>query len=392
MSTNATTQFLQTLGQALAAYALYGEGHPMRASVSERAHRTLLSVLEDRGALRVSFLGPTVIVGTRVMQELRGWEWCTRFASAGVGRLEIDLVPATTLADMELLLSELQQRLQPGADVTSTVALRSFRFGPIAVATGSDEHTAAADALLDSLAVRSMAEELSAVRWIHDEITAGRDMPLAEVEAVVHSLAMAVHHERQLLLPLLDIDHLDEYRTAHSCNVAILSLALGEQIGLSASDARAIGSAALLYDIGMTRVPAELRAAARALTPEEMTRMQAHTVEGARLLSARSPSDSLAITVAYEHHLWDNGQGGYPHLQWPRRAHLASRIVHICDVYDAMCTPRPYRAASTRVQAIAWLRERSYVEFDAELVQAFVTLLERAAESRSVVEADVVSA
>ena len=67
-----------------------------------------------------------------------------QLASAGIGRLEIDLVPATTPADMELLLSELQQRLQPGADVTSTVALRSFRFGPIAVATGPDEPTAAA--------------------------------------------------------------------------------------------------------------------------------------------------------------------------------------------------------------------------------------------------------
>jgi hypothetical protein len=49
VSTNATTQFLQTLGQALAAYALYGEGHPMRASVSERASHAAVRT-EDRGA------------------------------------------------------------------------------------------------------------------------------------------------------------------------------------------------------------------------------------------------------------------------------------------------------------------------------------------------------
>ena len=204
-------------------------------------------------------------------------------------------------------------------------------------------------------------------------------MPMAEVEAVVHSLAMAIHREQHIVLPLLDIRSHDEYTTAHSCNVAMLAMGLADQLGLSPTDARTIGSAALLHDIGKVKVPTEILVKAGELTPAEMAIMRTYPVEGARILSTRARGHALAATVAYEHHIWENGAGGYPLLKWPRRCHFASRLVHVCDLYDSLSTRRPYRDAWSQARIISFLKERSGIEVDGEIVDAFVALLGRSA-------------
>lgn len=379
---NPTALFLNTLGQALANQSLYAPGHPMRATARARVHGALTQVLRNCGGVRISFLDGSIIVGTRALPELRGWEWASRLAAAGMQRLEIDALPVPTLADVDVMINELHQRLAPNADPSATVAVRGFRFGPLGVEI-PDEFDGVVGDLLEAISQLPMTEEASAVRWIHDRVAEGSDMPMAEVEAVVHSLAMAIHREQHIVLPLLDIKSHDEYTTTHSCNVAMLAMGLADQLGLSPVDARAIGSAALLHDIGKVKVPSEILVKAGELTPSEMAIMRTYPVEGARILSTRARGHALAATVAYEHHIWENGAGGYPLLKWPRRCHFASRLVHVCDLYDSLSTRRPYRDAWSQPRVIAFLRERSGIEVDGEIVDAFVAMLSRSAESRS---------
>lgn len=380
---NPLVQFLTTLGQALATQSLYGDGHPVRLAARDRVFAILQRLLTDRGTLRLSFLDGSVVVGSRVLAELKGWEWGERLAQAGVQRLEIDSVPVVQPDDVELLLAELHTRLvSPGAPAVA-VAMRGFRFGPLGVAGGEDVHERAATELFDAMAQLPMTEESSAVRWIHDEIATGGRIPMAEVEAVVHSLAMAMHREQHLVMPLLDIKTYDQYTTVHSCNVAMLSIGLAEQLGLPARDAHAIGTAALLHDIGKVRVPAEVLVKPGRLTAAEVALMRTHPVEGARILGQRGRGNGLAVAVAYEHHLWDNGRGGYPQLRWPRRSHYASRLVHVCDLYDALSTRRPYRDACTPDRALTVLRDAAGVEVDAEMVEAFSRMLSHSEVSRT---------
>ena len=91
------------------------------------------------------------------------------------------------------------------------------------------------------------------------------------------------------------------------------------------------------------------------------------------ILEGEEPLD-LAAAVAYEHHLRIDG-GGYPVLHYPRQAHRASRLVHVCDVYDALRTRRPYREAWSSSEALAYIRERAGSEFDPEAVDAFVDMM-----------------
>jgi HD-GYP domain-containing protein (c-di-GMP phosphodiesterase class II) len=106
-------------------------------------------------------------------------------------------------------------------------------------------------------------------------------------------------------------------------------------------------------------------------------------VEGARILSARGQGNALAATVAYEHHIWENGEKGYPLMSFTRRCHYASRLVHVCDVYDALSTRRPYRDAWPREKALGLLAEQAGTEMDPHMVRAFLSLSEKANETRT---------
>jgi putative nucleotidyltransferase with HDIG domain len=188
------------------------------------------------------------------------------------------------------------------------------------------------------------------------------------------------------VLPLLQIRRYDEYTTTHSLNVCVLSMALAEWVGMGARDVRAFGTAGLLHDIGKTRIPTEILNKAGRLEPSEREIMNRHPAEGAKIIIETEEKLDLAAVVAYEHHIMVNG-GGYPKFDYPRECHQASKLVHVCDVYDALRTNRPYRAAWAAPKVLSYLEERSGTEFDPEATRAFVKMMAEWEPQLAVMEA-----
>ena len=102
------------------------------------------------------------------------------------------------------------------------------------------------------------------------------------------------------------------------------------------------------------------------LTDEEWTIMRRHPSDGARIIYESDRQLDLASAVAYEHHIMING-GGYPSRHFRRDCHKASRLVHICDVYDALRTRRPYREAWDSERVLANIQSGAGPDFDHEL-------------------------
>ena len=197
---------------------------------------------------------------------------------------------------------------------------------------------------------------------------------MAEVEAVVGSLAIAMHREQKLLLPLVALKDFDQYTTTHACNVAVLSMGLAEAMGCSRAEIRSFGAAGLLHAIGKVRVPKEILTKPGRLTPEEMVVIATHPEEGARILLEKHKGMQMATVVAYEHHVCIDGHG-YPRFQWSRGCHFASRLVHVCDIYDALSTNRPYRKPWTSEQTLHYIEEKAGTEVDPAICSAFANMV-----------------
>jgi putative nucleotidyltransferase with HDIG domain len=364
-------RFLNAFAQSLAAMALYRSGHPARERTVDAAYQHLHDLQADTPHPLFTFLGDEVVFGQTPLRELKAWDWGKRLAQAGIQRLEFDA--QVSREDFEGFLEEVLARLTLSAISTEARQMRrsSIKFGAVGL---KGETELAAEPLQTATIAFSLGEEVETLRWLQGEVQNTGAVPLAEAEAVVRSLAVAMHGGRQIMLPLLQLKEFDQYTTTHSMNVAVLSMALAEFLGLSATDVRSFGIAGLLHDIGKVKIPLEVLTKPGKLTDDERTLMNEHPVAGARMLLEVDEELDLAVVVAYEHHIMING-GGYPVLHYARDCHHASKLVHVCDVYDALRTRRPYREAWTFEKTLGYLQERSGLEFDPELCAAFIRMM-----------------
>ena len=365
-------RFLTGFAQALAAMTLYRDGHPARERSVDAAYQELHDLQADTARPLFTFLGDEVVYGRLPLRELKEWDWGRRLAEAGIQRLEFE--DQVSRDDFEGFLDEVLARITLSMiDTSEARQMRrtSIRFGAVGL-RGEAEH--AAEPLPTATISFSLGEEADTLRWLQREVQTTGAVPLVEAEAVVRSLAVAMHGGRQIVLPLLQLKEFDQYTTTHSMNVSVLSMALAEFQGLGARDVRAFGIAGLLHDIGKTKIPIEVLTKPGKLTEQERALMNEHPAAGARLLLDTEEELDLAIVVAYEHHIMING-GGYPALAYPRECHHASRLVHVCDVYDALRTRRPYRDAWEFEKVLAYLNERAGLEFDAALVATFTRMM-----------------
>jgi putative nucleotidyltransferase with HDIG domain len=364
-------RFLNAFAQALAAMALYRTSHPARERAVDVAYQHVHDLQAETPHPLFTFLGDEVVFGQLPLRELKAWDWGKRLAQAGIQRLEFE--DQVSREDFEGFLEEVLARLTLSAISTDARQMRrsSIRFGPVGL---KGESESAPEPLPTATIAFSLGEEVETLRWLQGEVQTTGAVPLAEAEAVVRSLAVAMHGGRQVMLPLLQLKEFDQYTTTHSMNVAVLSMALAEFLGLSAADVRGFGIAGLLHDIGKVKIPLEVLTKPGRLTDDERALMNEHPAAGARMLLEAEEDLDLAVVVAYEHHIMING-GGYPTLHYARDCHHASKLVHVCDVYDALRTRRPYREAWSLEKTLGYLDERRGLEFDPELGAAFIRMM-----------------
>jgi putative nucleotidyltransferase with HDIG domain len=372
-------EFLHGLARAVAALGLYRDGHPARGRAVDRAYDQLQRLLADRDSLLFTFLADEVICGTEPLRELGAWDWGIRLAACGMQRIEFDA--DATRDDFEALLEQLTARLSltaAGSAEQRHTGSSRIRFGGVGLLDAPADHTAP-PAPVTGWQSFPLQQEADTLRWLHDEVQDAQQLHLAEAEAVVRSLAVAIRGE-DMLIPLLRLKNFDEYTTTHAINVAVLSMALTEHLGLGPRDVRTFGVAGLLHDIGKVSIPREILVKPGKLTDAERAVMNGHTVEGARIIIRHNAQLDLAAVVAYEHHIMIDG-GGYPALRFRRDCHYASRIVHVCDVYDALRTKRPYRDAWDAERVLSYLDDRAGSEFDPIIAREFIRMM-RALEGR----------
>jgi putative nucleotidyltransferase with HDIG domain len=366
--------FLHSLGQVLAVMGLYPDGHPSRERAIESAFHSLDGLSDASGKPSFTFLDGEVVYGRDPMRDFKDWDWGIRLASAGIERIEVERKMSRD--EFDGFLQEIYARVtlsSPGTGENRQMRSLGVRFGSVGIHGLSPQVATAAPPTLATLSL-SLGEEVETLRWLQGEVQSERGIPLIEAEAVVRSLSVAMHADRRTVLPLLQLKEFDQYTTTHSLNVSVLAMGLAESVGLRSQEVRAFGVAGLLHDIGKIRIPIDVLTKPGKLSAEEFALIKKHPVDGAQMIMQSDEDLDLAAIVAYEHHMMLDG-GGYPTTYYRRDSALASRLVHVCDVFDALRTRRPYRDAWESEKVFAYLLERAGTEFDPTLVQSFVDMM-----------------
>lgn len=155
---------------------------------------------------------------------------------------------------------------------------------------------------------------------------------------------------------------------AHCRRVARYAAGTARRMCLSREQVALMRRAAALHDIGKFETPAAIINKPAPLTPEEMALVEQHSPAGARLV-ARLGDEVLAAIVRHHHERFDGA--GYPDGLAGKAIPLGARIVAVADTFDAVTSPRPYRAPIRHREALALLEAEAGTQLDPDVVGAF---------------------
>jgi hypothetical protein len=198
---------------------------------------------------------------------------------------------------------------------------------------------------------------------------------------------------RALMERLADKDTSTE---EHTRRVATLAVELGERLGLSPRRLRSLAIGGLLHDMGKLSVPTSILQKPGPLDDDEFAQIKLHPERGRELLAELGGFDANVKRLVLDHHERLDGSG-YPRGLTEAQMDLSTRILAVCDVYDALVSPRVYRAAWTTAQALAHLRDEAGTAFDEKCVEALEAVVtgsvpERVRELTAAVASPVPSA
>jgi HD-GYP domain-containing protein (c-di-GMP phosphodiesterase class II) len=160
----------------------------------------------------------------------------------------------------------------------------------------------------------------------------------------------------------------------HTRRVAALAVEVGERLGLSAGRLRSLAIGGLLHDMGKLSVPDTILQKPASLDDDEYAQIKLHPERGRELLAELGGFDETVKRLVLDHHERLDGRG-YPRGLHANDLDLETRILTLCDVYDALVSPRVYRPAWTVDEAVAKLRAEAGTAFDPQCVDALTQIL-----------------
>ena len=184
---------------------------------------------------------------------------------------------------------------------------------------------------------------------------------LDRAEAVITTLA-------------LTIEARDPYTLGHCDRLSRYAVALGEALGLDHEMIRALRLGGYLHDLGKIAVPDGILLKPGPLDPVEQERIRAHPGAGSDLVLGLRSMELVRPIMRHHHEKWDGS--GYPDGLKGEAIPLGARIISVVDVFDALHTERPYKAALSRSEAVSLLiRETDAGYWDPKVVETFLEIL-----------------
>lgn len=215
-------------------------------------------------------------------------------------------------------------------------------------------------------------------RMLQRELQQKNDALAGQVQERTRELSNALSlvtqsREEALRLIGLTLEYRDYETKGHTERVTRLAVALGRTLGLDAKQLMNLRWGAYLHDIGKIAISDRILLKQGPLTDEEFAQVKHHVIIGEHMLRHMSflPEEVIAI-VRHHHERWDGC--GYPDALAAEGIPYLARVFSVVDVYDALVSRRPYKAAWSYDEALEELSLQQGKQFDTEIVDAFRVL------------------
>ncbi|HET8645244.1 MAG TPA: HD domain-containing phosphohydrolase, partial [Vicinamibacteria bacterium] len=202
-----------------------------------------------------------------------------------------------------------------------------------------------------------------------------RQFLMKKIARTVQALVDICMEDDHTFLGVASVKSGEGYAAHHAANTAVLSIALGEKLGLDKVQLADLGLAAVFSDVGLRQVPPSILDKTAPLTPEERALLDTHPLRSVEFLLGEgvfSKSVLARIVVAFEHHQCPDGSGYPAHSRAPD---IFSRMVSIAEEYDALTTERPWRRALLPDEALGAMLAGSVRRFDGALLKVFANTI-----------------
>ncbi len=216
---------------------------------------------------------------------------------------------------------------------------------------------------------RGMVEELNAVfKDIRDQ----KQIANRAIDRVVGALFSVLQADKAGITGFIlggDIADMDLAKS--SINTAILSIIVGEHLGLPRHRLLQVATGAVLHDVGMLKVPDAIVKKTDKLDDAETQQMRSHTFYGYKIIvNDLMYADEVGRTAAQHHERWDGE--GYPARLAGQNIDVAARIISAADAFEAMVSPRAWRDSMVGYQAMKALLSDNARRFDPDIIKAMI--------------------
>ena len=370
------SNFLLGLQAALGARALYGGEHKMVKDAVARAHFSLQAAVLARPEITVGLIDGELAFEAHPLHRL------ARAAAALTKCLQEAKVDKVTFRketgrdELEVFIGILDARRKSGGDAGGTLdtaGLRSIWISGIGIDQGGKDQ-GGKEENQDSAAMKACAADcakgLDLLGDIAVSLGDGHPIDAAAANAFVGRIIDRLMENKYPLLIAASLKRHDEYSFVHSLNVSVLSLSQAQSLGVNSRLLADIGLAGFLHDAGKLALAGQILRKKEKLTNEEFDQVKMHPLDGAKILVQTPDVSSLVAAASFEHHLRYD-RTGYPRKMFGGDLNLASMLVAIADVYDALRSKRSYRAEMAPEDVYAEMSKMSGTHFHPELLDAF---------------------
>lgn len=195
---------------------------------------------------------------------------------------------------------------------------------------------------------------------------------IKQISTIVDDLITELLYKDDLSYNIIDFKNYDNYTYQHCLNVAVLSISTGISLGLSEHMLHDLGMAGLLHDIGKIFIPVEILNKPGKLTDEEFQIMKTHPTNAVKLLKNLVP---FSILSGIENHHEKLDGTGYPYGLAGNNIHYYSKVLAVCDVYDALTSDRSYRMAAFPSEVIEYIMGCADKHFDYDILKSFLKVI-----------------